>query len=125
MRGSVVRAAGFGISGLRLGFGVGNGLALPVRRPLLQVRSPGLYRPRSGPARKVRELLATDKALAQRIDPLTATGKDPALFDIVIKDIEKLDKKFSKEIRRLQKPRRRKSRIGFHISEDKSNRSTG
>ena len=40
----------------------------------------------------LRELLATDKALAQRIDHLTVTVKDPALFDIVIQDIEKRDK---------------------------------
>ncbi len=67
---------------------------------------------------KLRELLATNKALAQRIDQLTATVKDhAALFDIVIRDIEKLDKKFSKEIRRIQNPRRRKARIGFHLPE--------
>src|SRR5215831_536172 len=69
---------------------------------------------------KMRELLATNKALAQRIEQLTATVKDhAALFDIVIQDIQKLDQKFSKEVRRLKNPRRRKPRIGFHVPDDK------
>ena len=63
---------------------------------------------------KLREIVATNKALAQRIDQIAATVKDhSALFEIVIQDIEKLDQKFTKEIRRLQAPRRRKPRIGF------------
>ena len=63
---------------------------------------------------KLREIVATTKALAQRIDQIAATVKDhSALFEIVIQDIEKLDQKFTKEIRRLQAPRRRKPRIGF------------
>jgi hypothetical protein len=69
---------------------------------------------------KLRELLATNKALAQRIEQLTATVKDhAALFNIVIKDIERLDQKFTQEIRRLQNPRRRKPRIGFHVPDEK------
>ena len=65
---------------------------------------------------KLREVLATNKALAQRIDQLTATVKDhAALFDIVIKDIQNLDRKFTKEIGLLKNPRRRKPRMGFHI----------
>jgi hypothetical protein len=69
---------------------------------------------------KMRELLATDKALAQRIEQLTATVKDhAALFDIVIQDIQNLDQKFSKEIRRMKNPRRRKPRIGFHLPDEK------
>jgi len=69
---------------------------------------------------KLRELLATNKALAQRVDQLTKTVKDhAALFDIVITEINNVDKKFTAEIRRLQNPRRRKSRIGFHVPDEK------
>ena len=67
---------------------------------------------------KLREVLATNKALAQRIEQLTTTQKDhAALFDIVIQDIQKLDQKFTKELLLLKNPRRRKPRIGFHIPE--------
>jgi hypothetical protein len=64
---------------------------------------------------KLREIVATNKAMAQRIDQIASTVKDHgALFDIVIQDIEKLDQKITKEIqRRQQAPRRHKSRIGF------------
>ena len=69
---------------------------------------------------KLREVLATNKALAQRIEQLAVTQKDhSALFDIVIKDIQALDKKFTKEIRQLKAPRPRESRIGFHVPEEK------
>jgi hypothetical protein len=69
---------------------------------------------------KLREVLATNKALAQRIEQLAITQKDhSALFDIVIQDIQDLDKKFTKEIGQLKAPRRRKSRIGFHVPEEK------
>ena len=69
---------------------------------------------------KLREVLATDKALAQRIEQLTATQKDhAALFDIVIKDIQNLDKRLTQEIRRLKAPRRRKPLIGLHVPEEK------
>lgn len=67
---------------------------------------------------KLRELLATNRALAQRIEQLTATVKDHgALFDIVINDIQNLDHKFTREIRRLKAPRQSKSRIGFYPGE--------
>jgi hypothetical protein len=63
---------------------------------------------------KLREIVATNKALAQRIDQIASTVKDhSALFDIVIQDIEKLDQKFTKEMRRLKAPRRRNPRFGF------------
>jgi hypothetical protein len=63
---------------------------------------------------KLREVLATNKALAQRIEQLAATQKDhAALFDLVIYDIQKLDRKFTKGIRLLKTPRSRKTRIGF------------
>jgi len=67
---------------------------------------------------QLREVLATNKALAQRIEQLTKSVKDhAALFDIVISDIRSVDKKFTKEIRRLKAPRWSKVRIGFHVSE--------
>ena len=69
---------------------------------------------------RLREVLATNKALAHRIEQIAATVKDhAALFEIVIQDIQKLDTKFTKEIRRLEAPRRRKISIGVHIPNDK------
>jgi hypothetical protein len=63
---------------------------------------------------KLREIVATNKALAQRIDQIASTVKDhSALFELVIQDIEKLDDKFTKEIRRLKAPRRRRPHLGF------------
>jgi len=63
---------------------------------------------------KLREVLATHKELARKIDQLSATQKDhAALFTIVIKDIESLTKGVRTELKRLQSPRRRKARIGF------------
>ena len=45
---------------------------------------------------KLREVLATHKALAQKIEQLAATQKDhAALFDIVIQNIQQLDRKFT------------------------------
>jgi hypothetical protein len=64
---------------------------------------------------KLREILATNKTLAGRIDQLAATVKDhAAVFDIVIKDIQNLDHKFTRQLRQLNAPRRRKPRIGFY-----------
>ena len=72
---------------------------------------------------KLREVLASNKALAQRVHQLTATVKDhAALFEIVIPDIQKLDKRIGTEFRLLSGPRRRKTRIGFHIPESKPSR---
>src|ERR1035441_7482222 len=52
---------------------------------------------------KLRELPASNRAMAQRIEQLAGTVKDhAALFNIVIQDIQKLDKTFTKEIRRLK-----------------------
>jgi hypothetical protein len=63
---------------------------------------------------KLREALAAHKDLARKIDQLSATQKDPAaLFTIVIKDIESLEKGVKTELKKLQSPRRRKARIGF------------
>jgi len=69
---------------------------------------------------KLREVLANHKALAQKVEQLAATQTDhAALFDIVIKDIQDLDKKFTREFRRLKAPRRRKPHIGFIIDDGK------
>jgi len=69
---------------------------------------------------KLREVLATHKALAQKVEQLAGTQKDhAALFDIVIKDIQDLDKKFTHEFRRLKAPRRRKPHIGFITGDGK------
>jgi hypothetical protein len=63
---------------------------------------------------KLREVLATHKDLARKIEQLSATQKDhAALFTIVIKDIENLAKGVRKEFKKLKSPRRRKTRIGF------------
>jgi phage regulator Rha-like protein len=62
---------------------------------------------------KMREILSINRALAEKIERLTATQKEhTALFDAVIADIQRLDY----GMRRLQPPpRRRKVRIGFHV----------
>ena len=63
---------------------------------------------------KLREVLATHKDLARKIEQLSATQKDhAALFTIVIKDIESLTEGIRTELKKLKSPRRRKARIGF------------
>jgi DNA repair exonuclease SbcCD ATPase subunit len=63
---------------------------------------------------KLRDLLATHKDLARKIEKLEANQKDhSALFSIVVDDIQKLGKKMAREIRNLKSPRRRKPHIGF------------
>jgi hypothetical protein len=69
---------------------------------------------------KLREVLATNRVLSERVEQLLATTKDhAALFDIVIKDVQALDKKFTQEILRMKSPRRRKARIGFLVPVEK------
>jgi hypothetical protein len=69
---------------------------------------------------KLREIIATNKVMAQRIEHLTATMKDHAsLFEVVIKDIQDLDQKFTRQMRLLKAPRPSKARIGFLSSEVK------
>jgi hypothetical protein len=64
---------------------------------------------------KLREVLAAHKALAQKVEQLASTQKDhAALFDIVLQDIHNLDEKFTKGIRGLKAPRRRKPSMGFY-----------
>jgi hypothetical protein len=64
---------------------------------------------------KLRELLATHKDLARKIEKMEATQKEHAtLFSIVIQDIQSLAKNVKKEFKRLEAPRRRKAPpIGF------------
>jgi hypothetical protein len=63
---------------------------------------------------KLRELLASHKDLAHKLETLQATQKDHAvLLSLVVKDIETLAKNVNKQFKNLQAPRRRKSRIGF------------
>jgi phage regulator Rha-like protein len=63
---------------------------------------------------KLREVLATNRTLAHRVEQLTTTVKDhAALFEVVIDDIQKMDRKLTQQLRRLTKPRRKKPQIGF------------
>ena len=63
---------------------------------------------------KLREVLASHKDLARKIEKLEATQKDhAAVLGIVIKDIQALGKHVGNEFRKLKAPRRRKPRIGF------------
>ena len=60
---------------------------------------------------KLRELLATHKDLARKIDRLEAKQKDHAvLLALVAKDIETLATSVKKEFKKLEPPRRRKPR---------------
>ncbi len=63
---------------------------------------------------RLRELLATDKDLAHKIEQLETTQKDHAvMLSLLVKDIQTLAKNVNKEFRKLNAPRRRKPRIGF------------
>lgn len=63
---------------------------------------------------KLRDLIATHKNMARKIEKMEATQKDhSALFSIVVSDIQKLGKKMTREIGKLKSPRRRKPRMGF------------
>jgi len=63
---------------------------------------------------KLREVLATHKDLARKIERLEATQKDHAVvLGLTAGDIENLAKTVKKEFKKLGEPRRRKARIGF------------
>lgn len=63
---------------------------------------------------KLREILSSNRALAAKIEKLSATVKDHAdLFGIVIEDIKRMETQLGHEIRLLKNPRRRKPQIGF------------
>ena len=65
---------------------------------------------------KLREVLATHKDLAQKIEKLEGTQKDhAAVLGIVIKDIQNLGKQVAKEFKKLREPRRSKPSIGFKV----------
>jgi hypothetical protein len=65
---------------------------------------------------KLRELLATHKDLARKIEKLEATQKDHAvMLALVVKDIQTLATTVKKEFKKLKAPRRRKPRIGFNV----------
>ena len=69
---------------------------------------------------KLRQILASHTALARRIERVEGTQKDhSAILSIVVNDIETLSKNIKTEFRKLQSPRRRKPRIGFHIPDEK------
>jgi ORF6N domain len=63
---------------------------------------------------KLRELLATHKDLARKIEKLEAGQKDHAFaIGMVARDIQGLAVRVNKEFQKLKAPRRRKPRIGF------------
>jgi hypothetical protein len=67
---------------------------------------------------KMRELLATHKALAAKIEKLEAGHRDHAIaITLVAKDVQTLGKKVMKEFKKLRSPRRQKPRIGFYIGD--------
>ncbi len=66
---------------------------------------------------RLRELIATHKDLARKIDQLEAKQKDHGiLLTLVSKDIQTLANHVNAEFRKLQTPRRRKSRFGFRTT---------
>jgi len=68
---------------------------------------------------RLRRILASHAALAQRIQRLEAGQKDHcAVLSIVVNDIEALTKDVAREFRKLKSPRRSKTRIGFHLPEE-------
>ncbi len=63
---------------------------------------------------RMRELMATHKDLARKIEKLETTPKDHAvMLALVVKDIQTLATSVKKEFKKLRAPRRQKSRIGF------------
>jgi hypothetical protein len=67
---------------------------------------------------KLREVLASHRDLARKIEKLEGTQKDHgAVLSIVINDIQDLGKHVANEFKKLQSPRRRKSRIGFKVDQ--------
>ncbi len=63
---------------------------------------------------KLREMLATHRALARKIEGLERTqNHHAAVLSIVVKDVQDLEKKVRRDFQNLTAPRRRKARIGF------------
>jgi hypothetical protein len=67
---------------------------------------------------RMREILATHKALAAKVDKLEAGHRDHAIaISLVAKDVQTLGKKVMKEFKKLRSPRRQKPRIGFYTGD--------
>ena len=67
---------------------------------------------------RMRELLATHKDLARKLEQLETTQKDHAVkLSVVAEDIQTLAKGIKKESKRLQAPRNHKARIGSRLPE--------
>jgi len=65
---------------------------------------------------KLRELLATHKELAAKIEKLDAGQRDHAIaISLVAQDVQKLACSVKREFKKLKSPSRKKSRIGFHV----------
>jgi hypothetical protein len=63
---------------------------------------------------KLREVLATHRDLAHKMERLERTQKNhAAILSIVVQDIQDLEKKVRREFKNLSAPGRRKPRIGF------------
>ena len=63
---------------------------------------------------KLREVLATHRELARKMERMEHIQKDhAAVLSIVVKDIEDLEKKVIKGFKSLRAPSRRKPRMGF------------
>jgi hypothetical protein len=63
---------------------------------------------------KLREVLATHKDLARKIEQVEAKQEDHAIMlALVVKDIEAMATNVKKEFKKLREPRRRKAHIGF------------
>jgi len=62
----------------------------------------------------LREVVATHRELARKMERMEYTQKNHgAVLAIVVKDVEELEKKVKKGIKKLREPRRRKPRMGF------------
>jgi hypothetical protein len=67
---------------------------------------------------KMRELLATHKTLAAKIEKLETGHRDHAIaITLVAKDVQTLGKKVMKEFKKLRSPRRQKPPIGFYTGD--------
>ena len=63
---------------------------------------------------QLREVAATHRDLARRMERLEHSQKDhAAVLSIVVKDVQDLEKKMKRGFRKLSAPSRRKPRIGF------------
>ena len=64
---------------------------------------------------RLRELMATHKDLARRIEKPEASQRDHAVaISLVVKDIQILASGVKKEFKKLKSPGRQKHRIGFY-----------